>query len=374
MSTANELFTTASGVDEAHIVINSDRSVSVPDELKNIAVQYDHNIETVIFDCPRYWDGNDLSTMIIKINYVKTDGSNGTYICGKPTIDSDNENLIHFDWLISNDVTASSGSIKFIVCVQKLEAGEPVQVWHSQINNQASVLPGLACDTGSISDYDTGRLTEWAEFWDSYQDNGNRTDYVWGFNGSGWNDTTFKPKYDLRPVEALEMFERCAITDLKSILEKMGVTLNTKTATDVAMMFYNSKITHIPVIDMSGLAEDNTGAIFELCTDLIEIEKIILPPSDITWNSRDWFGSTSSGSATSNLEEIRFEGVISTNFDISMCPKLSHDSILSIISCLKDLSETELENKRRVTLGTINLAKLSEAEIAVGTSKGWRII
>lgn len=56
MSTANELFTTASGVDEAHIVINSDRSVSVPDELKNIAVQYDHNIETVTFDCPRYWD------------------------------------------------------------------------------------------------------------------------------------------------------------------------------------------------------------------------------------------------------------------------------------------------------------------------------
>ena len=117
MSTANELFTTASGVDEAHIVINSDRSVSVPDELKNIAVQYDHNIETVTFDCPRYWDGNDLSTMTIKINYVKTDGSNGTYICGKPTVDSNNENLIHFDWLISNDVTASSGSVKFIVCV-----------------------------------------------------------------------------------------------------------------------------------------------------------------------------------------------------------------------------------------------------------------
>ena len=373
MSTANELFTTASGADEAHIVINSDRSVSVPDELKNIAVQYDHNIETVTFDCPRYWDGNDLSTMTIKINYVKTDGSNGTYICGKPTVDTSNENLIHFDWLISNDVTASSGSVKFIVCVQKLEAGEPVQVWHSQINNQTSVLPGLACDTGSISDYETGRLTEWAEFWDSYQDNGNRTDYYWAFVGAGWNDITFKPKYDLRPVNALEMFENCAITDLKSILEKMGVTLNTKTATDVAMMFYNSKITHIPVIDMSGLAEDNTGAIFEFCTDLVEIEKIILPPEDITWNARDWFGSTSSGSAISNLEEIRFEGVIRTNFNVSMCPKLSHDSLVSIVSCLKDLSGTALVNKRNVTLGTINLAKLSEAEIAVGTAKGWRI-
>ena len=374
MSTANELFTTASGIDEVHIVINSDRSVSVPDELKNIAVQYDHNIETVTFDCPRYWDGNDLSAMTIKINYVKTDGSNGTYICGKPTVDTSNENLIHFDWLISNDVTASSGPVKFIVCVQKLEAGEPVQVWHSQINNQTSVLPGLACDTGSISDYETGRLTEWAEFWDSYQDNGNKTNYYWAFSGAGWNDITFKPKYDLRPADAQEMFENCAITDLKSILENIGVTLNTSAATNVTMMFYNSKITHIPVIDMSGLVEDNTGAIFENCRDLIEIEKIILPPKDTTWNSRDWFGSTSGGSATSNLEEIRFEGVIKTNFDISMCPKLSHDSLVSIISCLKDLSETAIANKRHVTLGTINLAKLSEAEIAVGTAKGWRII
>lgn len=374
MSTANELFTTASGVDEAHIVINSDRSVSVPDELKNIAVQYDHNIETVTFDCPRYWDGNDLSTMTIKINYVKTDGSNGTYICGKPTVDTSNENLIHFDWLISNDVTASSGSVKFIVCVQKLEAGEPVQVWHSQINNQASILPGLACDTGSISDYETGRLTEWAEFWDSYQDNGNRTDYTYGFVGPGWTDTTFKPKYDLRPVTALEMFENSVITDLKNILENMGVALNTNSATDVAMMFYNSKITHIPVIDMSGLTEDNTGSIFEHCYDLIEVEKIILPKEDVSWNANGWFGTTSSNSAASNLEEIRFEGVISSNFDISMCPKLSHDSLTSIISCLKDISGTALENKRHVTIGTTNLAKLSEAEIAVGTAKGWKIV
>lgn len=372
MSTANELFTTASGVDEAHIVINSDRSVSVPDELKNIAVQYDHNIETVTFDCPRYWDGNDLSAMTIKINYVKTDGSNGTYICGKPTIDSNNENLIHFDWLISNDVTASSGSVKFIVCVQKLEAGEPVQVWHSQINNQASVLPGLACDTGSISDYETGRLTEWAEFWDSYQNNGNRTDYYWAFVGDGWNDTTFKPKYDLRPVDSGEMFENCAITDLKSILENIGVTLNTSSATNNVMMFYNSKITHIPVIDMSGLSEDSTGSLFEHCTDLVEIEKIVLPSEDVSYTTT-WFGTKSSGSAASNLEEIRFEGIIKTTFDISMCPKLSHDSLVNIIGCLKDLVAAGSSIKRRLILGKTNLTRLSEAEIAVATEKGWII-
>ena len=52
MATAKELFS-ASGIDEQHIIINSDRSITVPTELKNIAVQNDHNIETVMFDCPR---------------------------------------------------------------------------------------------------------------------------------------------------------------------------------------------------------------------------------------------------------------------------------------------------------------------------------
>ena len=42
-----------SGDLEPHIIIDKKRKVSVPDELKRIAVQHDHNIETVTFDCPR---------------------------------------------------------------------------------------------------------------------------------------------------------------------------------------------------------------------------------------------------------------------------------------------------------------------------------
>lgn len=48
------------------IIINSDRTVTVPDSAKKIAVQYDHNVNTLIFDCPRYADEEhniDLSTM-----------------------------------------------------------------------------------------------------------------------------------------------------------------------------------------------------------------------------------------------------------------------------------------------------------------------
>ena len=54
---------------EPHIIIGSDRIITVPDSLKRIAVQYDHNVETVTFDCPRYWDERDLSQLTIFISF-----------------------------------------------------------------------------------------------------------------------------------------------------------------------------------------------------------------------------------------------------------------------------------------------------------------
>ena len=146
MATAAELFASLS-TEEPHIVINSDRSVTIPDELKNVAVQYDHNVETVTFDCPRYWDGNDLSEMIVSINFVRSDKYEYTYVCKNVTVDNDDPNIMHFDWTISRDVTEVSGKLTFIVCVKKSHVdGATSQVWHSQKCDTFTILPGLECD------------------------------------------------------------------------------------------------------------------------------------------------------------------------------------------------------------------------------------
>lgn len=146
MATAAELFASLNA-EEPHIIINSDRSVTIPEELKNIAVQYDHNIETVTFDCPRYWDGNDLSEMIVNINFVRPDKYEDTYVCKNVTVDSNDPNIMHFDWTISRNVTEVSGTLTFIVCVRKSYIdGETSQVWHSQKCDACTILPGLKCD------------------------------------------------------------------------------------------------------------------------------------------------------------------------------------------------------------------------------------
>lgn len=150
MATAAELFASLNA-EEPHIVINSDRSVTIPEELKNVAVQYDHNIETVTFDCPRYWDGNDLSEMIFNINYVRSDKHENTYVCKNVVVDSNDSNIIHFDWTISQDVTDAAGTLIFIVCVKKSYVdGITSQIWHSQKCDTLTILPGLKCDQAVV--------------------------------------------------------------------------------------------------------------------------------------------------------------------------------------------------------------------------------
>ena len=140
-----------SGLQEEHIIINNDRSITVPKELRSIAVQYDHNIETVTFDCPRYWDGNDLSKMVVNINYVRSDGYEGTYICKGVEVDSNNPNIFHFDWTVSHDVTDAAGRLTIVVCIKKSHVdGATSQVWHSQKCELFSVLQGLKCDQVNI--------------------------------------------------------------------------------------------------------------------------------------------------------------------------------------------------------------------------------
>ena len=130
--------------DEPHIVIDSDRIIFVPEELRKIAVQYDHKVETVTFDCPRYWDGLDMSEMRIYINYMRSDGKVGMSIPKNVTIDSVDDRIMHFDWTITRGATLTAGTLSFNVCIRKptVDGGEENH-WNSEVNTQMRVAPGL---------------------------------------------------------------------------------------------------------------------------------------------------------------------------------------------------------------------------------------
>lgn len=139
---------------EGHIIIGNDRYITVPDELKRIAVQYDHDIETVTFDCPRFWDEHDLSMMKIYINYICAGRTHGSYIADNIVVDELDENIIHFNWTISRNVTTLKGKLSFLVCAKSVdEEGNEKNHWNSELNQDMYVSEGLEVMESILSAY-----------------------------------------------------------------------------------------------------------------------------------------------------------------------------------------------------------------------------
>lgn len=146
MSQADELLEsiTSESSDTGHIVIGSDRFMVVPEHLKRIAVQYDHNIETVTFDCPRYLNGHDVSGMQIYVNYIRADEYRGSHLCENIVVDGSDSDIVHFDWTVSGHVTYADGHISFMVCIKSIDPeGNEVIHWNSEVNTDMYVSPGI---------------------------------------------------------------------------------------------------------------------------------------------------------------------------------------------------------------------------------------
>ena len=73
------------------------------------------------------------------------------------------------------------------------------------------------------------------------------------------------------------------------------------------------------------------------------------------------------GDCTSLTDLGGFIG-IKANLDLSSCP-LTHDSIMNVINKAADVTASPAT----LTLGSTNLAKLTDEEKAIATNKGWTL-
>ena len=228
---------------------------------------------------------------------------------------------------------------------------------------------------GSVEGEATGRQVQYDEFWDAYQDNGNRTDYGGAFYGGGWTAENLKPKYDMHPTNAKNMFYYANFNvtgvenymDLKATLESLNVTLDFKNATNFANCFQNAKIRNIGVIDLGSATGTSSLSAF-LCNTygLNSVEKIIV-------NENNVFSSTSFSNCYA--KSIIFEGVIACDLSLPHA-SLNYESLISIIDTLKDYSGTD--TVKTLTLSAASHTVLEEAEeglakIAEANGKGWTI-
>lgn len=172
MSKAEELLSTlttsavatrlADASAEPHIIIDDDRVINVPESLKRLAVQYDHDIETVTFDCPRYWDEHDMSEMHIYVNYLRADNESGAYIATNIVVDSDDSSIMHFDWTISRNVTEVHGQIAFLVCIKKADKdGNEKNHWNSELCKTCRISEGLEIDGEALKELYPDIIEQW---------------------------------------------------------------------------------------------------------------------------------------------------------------------------------------------------------------------
>ena len=161
MSQADELLesitsesNSTDGLADGNIIIGEDRFMTVPSYLQRLGVQYDHNVETVTFDCPRYWDGRDLYGMRIYVNYMRPDESFGTTLCENVELDPDDSSLIHFDWTISGHVTEFAGQLSVLVCARNVDSdGNSELHWNSELNTDMYISAGMRCRDSILRHY-----------------------------------------------------------------------------------------------------------------------------------------------------------------------------------------------------------------------------
>lgn len=185
---------------------------------------------------------------------------------------------------------------------------------------------GKSQGTGGYDEgYEAGQKAEYDRFWDNFQENGNRTNYQYGFKSKGWTNENFKPKYPIKPTDGSYIFDDIGLSDF-DFVEK-GIILDTSKATTLTYMCREAKgIKRLGVIDCSACKDLNR--LFYGCY-VVTIDNFIVKES-LTYSSTFIYAG--------RLENIRVSGVIGNDISFDSCNKLTHDSLMSIINALKDNS------------------------------------
>lgn len=139
MPTLDELLNVSNEVTTC--IVNPDtREIIVPEKYKILGVFSDEKVTKIPFTCPKVVGNNvDLTEYNLYINYQNAIGRHNAYLVDDVAVSGDN---ITFSWLLSRDVTLSSGVVKYSICAKKLNGDSISNEWNTTIANGV-VIQGL---------------------------------------------------------------------------------------------------------------------------------------------------------------------------------------------------------------------------------------
>lgn len=185
---------------------------------------------------------------------------------------------------------------------------------------------------------------------------------------SGWAKCLKKmPNLQLEdPTNMNYMFSYCGLSELPSV--------DTSNVTEAYNAFsYIEKEIEIPQYNFSKL-QDARG-MFSYSSGIVSVSQLNF---DSATDLRSIFSNTGNLKNFGGLKNYGkgFRKVSSAygnyTLNLASCTKLTHDSLMNVVNSLYDIASASVFPQNLV-LGTTNIAKLTEDEIAIATSKGWTV-
>lgn len=144
---------------DPYFVIDADtRGIIDQSNVGTSLMQYDHNSERFTFEAPRYIDEHDMSLCNrIEVHYLNIGAngkrSEGVYEVDDMIVDKDNDELVLFTWLVSQNATAHAGSLSFVIRFICSTDDNIEYIWNTAIYNKISVGTGMSSSEAVVTQY-----------------------------------------------------------------------------------------------------------------------------------------------------------------------------------------------------------------------------
>ena len=169
--------------------------------------------------------------------------------------------------------------------------------------------------------------------------------------------------YGCSKLKTIQVFDTSNVTSMASMFRDCNKLttipqLDTSNVTSMNLMFYNCyNITTVSKFDTSKV--NDMSYMFYSCYKLTTIPQF--DTSNVTTMSLMF-------SDCSNLKEIHMIN-INANLSIYSSTKFTREALLEIIGNLK----AQTSGTKTLTMGSTNLAKLTDEDKAIATNKGWTL-
>ena len=218
--------------------------------------------------------------------------------------------------------------------------------------------------------------------WEAITDDGKTNSYYERFYNWKISKRLFGSSRVVQPTSAVRMFynthkgDSNEVIDLGQIENEQGIVFDFSKTTGLQHTFNGADIDVVNVVDARNASATNAlywtfsgvqGSGQGFGHPLVKrVNKFIIGEKTDRFYMTFYYAT--------DLEHCVFEGEISKNgLELYQCNKIDHESLMSVINCLKDYSNDTSGTTWKVTFGATNLAKLTAEEKAIATGKGWTL-